>query len=352
MIKVLLIGPGDDKYKGGQVTHCKNIVSVFNGSNHFSIVFHANGIGAHDSESFVLKIIRYILRVPALMYAIWRSDLVHINTTIDKRSITRDYLTTVICNFLKVSYIVQIHGGGFERIECSPIVKFLSRTIFSKSLKTLFFCSDILHDSYIPRSKQRVAYNFIQEPSIPELDKKTFISSHIKILYLGRIERSKGIFELVEWLRSTKHGSTVFCLTIAGDGPDRLAIQNECELFDLPVTFTGFIDAKEKIAKFKENDFLILPSYSEAFPYTVIEAMSFGVPVISTPVGAVPNIIQNRKSGFLLQDLSVNAFDDVFDFILHSSFDYNMMSSCFHENIHRYDRNAMIDFFTSVWSEV
>lgn len=352
MIKVLLIGPGDDKFKGGQVTHCKNIISVFSCSNIFSVSFHANGIGAHNSESFVLKIIRYILRVPALVYAIFRSDFVHINTTIDKRSLLRDYFTTVICNFFNVSYIVQIHGGKFERIEHSSVVKYFSKSIFSHSLKTLFFCSDNFHNAYIPHSKQRIAFNFIQEPGISEIQKKSFSTSCINILYLGRIEKSKGIFELVDWLRSTKHRSSVFNLTIAGDGPDRSAIENKCRQLGLPVVFTGFIDAKEKINKFKENDFLVLPSYSEAFPYTIIEAMNFGVPVISSSVGAVPNIIQNSKTGFLLKDLSVNAFDEVFDVILDRSFDYTKMSSCFHGEIFKYDRDAMIDFFTNVWSEV
>lgn len=352
MNSVLVIGPGESKFKGGQVTHCKNLVSAFEAVEGTSVIFFSNGIGAHDAEFFLTKIIRFLSKTPRLLKNIIKADLVHVNTTIDIRSVLRDYVITLLCRILNTDYVVQIHGGSFERIENTRFVKKCAISMLNNSLRTLVFFKQNNLDLYVSPSKQVLASNFVIEERSTLGNKKRFDSTKIHLLYLGRIEKNKGIYELVNWLSSTSHFPKIAKITIAGDGPDRAAVQQQCELLGLPIVFTGFVDSQQKELLFEQADFLILPSYAEAFPYTIIESMGFGLPVIATSVGAIPHIIEHRKTGFLLENLESVSFDNVFNLISDRSFDYEHMCSLFHGEIVKYDLAAMIKFFNEQWSGV
>ncbi|GAI08660.1 unnamed protein product, partial [marine sediment metagenome] len=67
------------------------------------------------------------------------------------------------------------------------------------------------------------------------------------------------------------------------------------------IEFLGYLRGEEKIQVFITSDIFILPTYHpEGFPYAILEAMSAGLPIISTPIGAIPEIIEDGANGFLI----------------------------------------------------
>jgi glycosyltransferase involved in cell wall biosynthesis len=62
----------------------------------------------------------------------------------------------------------------------------------------------------------------------------------------------------------------------------------------------GWVSDSEKWAIYQKADLLILPSYEEGLPYVIIEAMASGLPIISTPVGGIPEVIKEGINGFLI----------------------------------------------------
>lgn len=64
--------------------------------------------------------------------------------------------------------------------------------------------------------------------------------------------------------------------------------------------FLGAVYGNEKLEVFRSCDFFLLPSYNEGFPIAIIEAMSAGLPIITTPVGGIPDVIKDEQSGFLI----------------------------------------------------
>jgi glycosyltransferase involved in cell wall biosynthesis len=63
----------------------------------------------------------------------------------------------------------------------------------------------------------------------------------------------------------------------------------------------GYLHGDEKLEIFFESDIFILPSYGEGLPITILEAMAAGLPIIATSVGAIPEIIEDGKNGFLTE---------------------------------------------------
>ncbi len=118
-----------------------------------------------------------------------------------------------------------------------------------------------------------------------------------KILFVGRIIREKGIFELLEAFDCLVKEGYDLELTVVGDGPD---------LSEIIQRFSSkkirYIKAVPDVdIYYTDADLFILPSYREGLPNVVLEAMSVGLPVIATPVGALPEIFRDGEEIFYIR---------------------------------------------------
>ena len=76
------------------------------------------------------------------------------------------------------------------------------------------------------------------------------------------------------------------------------------------VVFPGWVRGEEKDKLLRESDLFFLPSYNEGMPMSILEAMGYGLPIISTPVGGIPKIVHNGKNGYLCEAGDVQAFSN------------------------------------------
>ncbi|MEY8713757.1 glycosyltransferase [Francisella philomiragia] len=129
-------------------------------------------------------------------------------------------------------------------------------------------------------------------------------------IYVGRLEESKGIFELLDtWVSLDDK----FVLTVVGDSPDSDEIINKYSSKN--IIFKGKCTREETLSLISQSKYLIQPSvWYETFGLTIIEAMSFGVPVIGFDIGTRRDFIKNRENGFIttkndLQRTIQNSYD-------------------------------------------
>ena len=125
----------------------------------------------------------------------------------------------------------------------------------------------------------------------------------LKILYLGRIVRAKGVWEIVKtmkYLRNKVNDINVE-LTIAGDGKERESLEKYTVFNGLNVRFTGNVCAEYKKAVFRNAHIYVFPSnHGEGMPNSVLEAMAFGLPVITTQVGGLSDFFEDCKMGLII----------------------------------------------------
>lgn len=134
--------------------------------------------------------------------------------------------------------------------------------------------------------------NFIDKPTL----ENKYISEHIEnVCFVGRVEKRKGIQEL---LNAAKVLPEIH-FNIIGPIEDK----NFKNIYIPNVKFWGSVDNKEIFGVLKEMDVYILPSYSEGFPLGVLEAMSCGVPVIASDVGAIKDML-GEKGGLIIKPKS------------------------------------------------
>jgi glycosyltransferase involved in cell wall biosynthesis len=122
--------------------------------------------------------------------------------------------------------------------------------------------------------------------------------------YVGGLARSKGILNLFEGIRAivNNFGDEVPHFLIIGGGELYSYLKNKLDTYKLSnhVFLTGHMPHKALPKYYNEMKLLILPSYTEGLPSVILEAMACGTPVLATPVGAVPDVIRDGETGFLL----------------------------------------------------
>lgn len=140
---------------------------------------------------------------------------------------------------------------------------------------------------------------FSHEP----VSKKQYIS------YLGRIIIGKGIRTLVEAVA----GLSEVNLVVIGYGTMLEELKEFCEVNKLKnIEFTGNKERVEALNIVKHSKFLVVPSTAyEVYPYTVIEGMLLGKPVIGSDFAAFPEVIKNNENGFLFKPGSVHELKEI-----------------------------------------
>jgi glycosyltransferase involved in cell wall biosynthesis len=128
-------------------------------------------------------------------------------------------------------------------------------------------------------------------------------SGIVSLVFLGRIGQRKGAFDLVKAFAklSSEHLNKAK-LTIAGDG-EAFQLRSLVESLNLNkyISVIDWISSEQRDTLLKESDVFILPSYNEGLPMALLEAMSWGLPVITTPVGGIPELICSKQNGLLVQ---------------------------------------------------
>ena len=134
------------------------------------------------------------------------------------------------------------------------------------------------------------------------------LKANYRLLYLARLDRAKGIYELIYSVKKLLSLNYNVSLVVVGDGMEDEELKNLVKELNLSknVFFEGAITDKQKIAEYyKSSDLFVLPSYHEGFPRTLYEAMIFGIPIVTTFVGGVSYLMKSDFNCVEIQPKSV-----------------------------------------------
>jgi glycosyltransferase involved in cell wall biosynthesis len=122
------------------------------------------------------------------------------------------------------------------------------------------------------------------------------------VLFVGWMEAFKGIFELAQAARRLVERGLSFRLVLCGDGIDYDEMVRRCRDYGLGevVEFRGWVDEDRKRKALAEADLFVFPSHREGMPNAVVEAMASGLPIVTTPVGGIPCLIESGRNGLLV----------------------------------------------------
>jgi glycosyltransferase involved in cell wall biosynthesis len=141
------------------------------------------------------------------------------------------------------------------------------------------------------------------------------------ILFLGSLGQRKGVFDILQAvpLVFDKHPDALFFFAGGEESRgEKLHIDRVCKENQLTgkITFLGQVTGDAKLKLFQGAMIYILPSYGENLPFALLEAMAVGLPVITTPVGAISEIVLDGENGFLIEPGDYRALANRIDQLL------------------------------------
>src|SRR5262245_4073655 len=135
-------------------------------------------------------------------------------------------------------------------------------------------------------------------------------SHFVRLLFIGKMGFLKGERDLLLALQSVAKTAPNFRLDMLGQLSDTIAAEcRESGLRPL-IDHLGPVSLEERPAFFKRADVFVLPTYAEGTPISMLEAMAAGLPVISTPVGGIPDVVEEGVEGYIVEPGDVEALAD------------------------------------------
>lgn len=214
-------------------------------------------------------------------------------------SFKRSYYYVRIAKFFKKKVIIHIHSGRFSQYYAEyPAFVEKALSLCDKVIALTPTWKDFFL-SLVDEDKIEIIPNPVPLPPVVP-DRR---NSKLHFLFMGFVSKDKGAMDLLEMVNSHKSRlANKARFTLCGNDVDcgigKFIRQNH--LGDL-IVYRGWVKGSEKQKMYDNHDVLVLPSYAEGLPMTIIEAMANCMSVIASNVGGIPDIVQDGYNGLLIQ---------------------------------------------------
>jgi len=278
------------------------------------------------------------------------------------------YLKSNKENGSKIVLVMHTNGdtqkmlrGYYPKLESSIFYKKLLaiEKFVLKEVDKVGFVADIprrhfieLHPNF-DESKTFFVYNGIENKAF-DLTKKTEMANKIKFCCVGSLSERKGQSLIINTLISLpEEVIRNFEFVFVGDGPDRNRLETLVKNFDLGenVFFVGSVSNVEKYLL--ESDLFILCSQDEGLPISIIEAMRAGLPIVTTNVGGIPELVIDNVNGIVINPDNQEELKDVLLNIYNQKYNFKEMSLASQEIFKNlFTEKSMLKKYTSIFKDL
>ena len=290
---VLVIGPGRDA-RGG----ISAVISLHADSS-FWTKYDCRLLETWDDRNSAAKLwagLRAALKAP---FALRGKDIVHIHMT-ERTSFFRKAFFFVLAKLARKATVLHVHAasadGLFPRGYAGAV-----RLVLTSADRVIALSPAWAREfrRRCPKATVEVIPNPVAVPSAVAEGMKAKTPS---VLFAGKLEARKGFSELLRAMAIVLRMIPNATLLLAGHGEIAAGRSLARDLgIESSVVFAGWLRGEEKKTAFEEAHVFCLPSYNEGLPMAVLEAMAYGLPVISTPVGGIPEVIRPGINGMLVR---------------------------------------------------
>ena len=243
-----------------------------------------------------------------------RPVLVHVNTSLNAGAFWRDLLYVLVSRLLGVQVVYQVHGGKLPQqfFGRSPVLQSLLRRMLMVPDAIVVLAEQELraYRAFLPDRRVVLIANAVDSLAFASARTRRFgATGPLRLVYLGRLAREKGLYELLEAHALALASGADAHLTLIGAGPEEAGLRETVRRLEIggAVHFAGAAFGRTKADLLGATDVFVLPSYAEGLPCALLEAMAAGNAVIATKVGAIPDVVIPALHGMLLPPRNVSA---------------------------------------------
>lgn len=314
---VVLVGPRQ-RLHGGVSTHLKTLLK--GGLTKWYEFVHVE-VGFWDEPATQWERLKDALVKMRALRSVLREKpgaVVHLNPSMDPKSLLRDLPFLWIAARARSPIVVQFHGQLIDEYR-SPKNPLWRRAVLAslrradliivlsavqrRSLDNVFGVSSGLRVEEMPALFLDLAPYEARQPARSPSD------DVCKFLFLGRISKEKGVGDLLDATAIVARTHPRLVLHVAGSGPDEEAFRRRATEGGLAehVVWHGYVEGDAKLDLLAEVDAFVLPSWGEGLPNALVEAMAMGLPAVVTAIGAMPQVVEDGVNGFVVLPRDVAA---------------------------------------------
>lgn len=304
----ILVNTPSLKSMGGVANHYKGLRAFWTENVMYNTVGKRNATKCGSGKYWLLwDCLKFIFRLLTFC-----PDVVLVNPSLGTSALKRDFFFLNVAHALGFKVVVFIHGFNWDyakTINKKWVVRhfnkasliFVLANAFKEEMKSWGVTSPISLTT--TKVDDALLENF------NPMKDKTFSSKNI--LFLSRIEKAKGVYEAVDAFAILKQKYSDLTLTFVGDGSELKPLKKYVADKDLSdVIFTGRLDGEALKNEYKNALLLLLTTHGEGMPTVVLEAMAFGLPILTRNVGGLVDFFKNDKMGFITDSLEPKDFAD------------------------------------------
>lgn len=250
---------------------------------------HRDGVAWRKILYFLVGLLDYILRLPFY-------DIIHIhishNTTAKRKSIFM-----FLAKLMKKKTVIHFHAFNVEDSilgTCQSYYKYLFDNADRVLVLSRWWKKQVESVCLLPTRKLQILYNpcpFVNQDNSKRLP---------IILYAGTINQRKGYADLIKAFSRIASKYPNWKVIFIGNGEIEKGKELAKSLqVESQVEFLGWVSGERKDEIFRKTTVFCLPSYAEGFPMAVLDAWAYGLPVITTPVGGIPDVAVDGENMLL-----------------------------------------------------
>jgi len=321
---IFVVTPGGINVQGGMATMARYMLSEWQYAHRRPPIKLINtsgpSLGNIATMPFYLAAATFNVAAYALLR---RIALLHLHMS-EYGSVVRKGLLAHLGKFLGVPIVIHMHGAKFTTMweHASPRRKSAILGIFRRADAIVvlgqFWRQYLVDHLQQPAAKIHVVANGVPDPGLNSPPPPT-PGQPVNILFAGQVGQRKGVGDLLAALALPSVRNLPWCLTVAGSG-EIPAHQEKAQQLCIAdrVNFLGWVSVEEVRRHMRSAHIFVLPSYQEGLPMAILEAMANALPVISTPVGSIPDMLLDGVTGLLVPPGNPTALSNAFERLLTS----------------------------------
>lgn len=285
---------------GGVANHYLGLRPYWN----CNVKYNSIGMTKYRKVQIPFTVIKYIWYLLS-----FRPDMVLINPSLGNGALYRDFFYLRLALLFNRRVTIFIHGFNLDfaaNANWKWIVSNLNKAshviVLAQTFKDILIEQGVTTDVQLSTTK-------VPDDMIDGFDINSRTGNVKSILFLSRIEKAKGVFEAVQTYNMLKNEYPYLKMRIVGDGTVLTELRQFVEDNKInDITFTGALSGKAIIEEYKNADFFFFTSHGEGMPTVVLEAMAFGLPVVTRAVGGLCDFFEDGKMGRMTDSLRPEDF--------------------------------------------
>ncbi|NLR93933.1 glycosyltransferase family 4 protein [Flammeovirga agarivorans] len=364
--KVLIITK-DPKSKGGVVNYYNNFFNSFS-DDEIQLEWFVIGSRAKDyyerqnrGFKYFIELLRDIFAFISKLIVDKEIKIVQVSPSFFTVPVIRDFIFLFIAQLFGKKTITFIRGWNTKYSQQKSFWKTVMFRTYKKADETIVlagkFKDQLVNFFGFDPNKVSISRTMFNKEDI--VLKEKFEDETLKIVFLSRISKEKGIFQILEAINLLKDQKLNYKINVFGHFANTEIEKEIKELIskhgiEQYIEFCGFADKATKFKAYAENDIFILPTaHDEGCPNSVIEALGAGLYVMATPVGAIDEIVKNKINGDII---SIDTHKDLMDSIKYCVENKATLKPLAHNNIdyanNNFEQNVIVSQIKGIYRKL